>query len=135
MSRPRDVPLPELPYRGIEPFRYVDQSIFAVREEETWDLISLITIYRGVLLYGESGTGKSSLIDAGLIPAARAKGYRPDRLRVQPYAGGEIKVERIPADDGERPAYLPSSFVADDDKAAQAGGGPPDHLIMSVDDF
>jgi flagellar basal body-associated protein FliL len=126
------LPLPKLPYRGIEPFRYVDQCIFAIREEETWDLMSLITIYRGVLLYGESGTGKSSLIDAGLIPTAQTKGYIIDRLRVQPYAGGEIKVERVPATDNGEPPYLPSVFT-DDEQAGE--DGPPDHFTLSIDDF
>jgi hypothetical protein len=125
-------PPPQLPYRGIEPFRYADQSIFAVREEETWDLMSLITIYRGVLLYGESGTGKSSLLDAGLIPMAQRKGYIIDRLRVQPQPDGEIKVERIPTTDSGAPPYLPSVFVTDEHAGA---GDPPDNVILSIDDF
>jgi ABC-type lipoprotein export system ATPase subunit len=63
-------PVPEIPYRGIESLRFVDQRVFCAREEETWDLLSNILINRGVLLYGDSGSGKSSLINAGLIPAA-----------------------------------------------------------------
>lgn len=125
-------PLPRLPYRGIEPFRYADQSIFAVREEETWDLISLITIYRGVLLYGDSGTGKSSLIDASLVPAAQAKGYVIDKLRVQPSLGGEIKVERIPTTDADGPPYLPSAF-ADDRREGE--GVTPNQVTLSIGDF
>lgn len=125
-------PLPKLPYRGIEPFRYADQSIFAVREEETWDLMSLITIYRGVLLYGESGTGKSSLIDAGLVPTALTKDYVIDKLRVQPSLGGEIKVERIPATDADGPPYLPSAF-ADDRRDGE--GITQNQVTLSIDDF
>jgi hypothetical protein len=125
-------PLPRLPYRGIEPFRYADQSIFAVREEEIWDLVSLITIYRGVLLYGESGTGKSSLIDAGLIPTAQTKGYVIDKLRVQPSLGSEIKVERISATDADGPPYLPSAF-ADDRPGGE--GVTQNQVTLSIDDF
>ena len=33
-------------------------------------------VYRGVMLYGDSGTGKSSLINAGLMPEAIALGLR-----------------------------------------------------------
>ncbi len=41
-------------------------------------------MYRGVLLYGDSGSGKSSLVNAGLIPEAIRLGFEPERLRVQP---------------------------------------------------
>jgi hypothetical protein len=71
-------------------------------------------VYRGVLLYGESGAGKSSLINAGLLPAAIDRGFTPERLRVQPRQGAEIVVERIAVDEaGAR--YLPSALVPEDD--------------------
>jgi hypothetical protein len=112
-------PAPALPYRGIAPFRYVDQRIFAEREKETWSLMSLITLYRGALLYGESGTGKSSLIDAGLIPAALAEDFIADKLRVDLNSGnGELVVERIPRSEAEPPTYLRSALIDGDGGAA-----------------
>ena len=87
--------LPETPYRGIEAFRYVDQPIFFAREEETRKLLRYVAVYRGVLFYGDSGSGKSSLINAGFIPAILEEGFTPDRLRVQPHPCKEITVERI----------------------------------------
>ena len=113
-------PLPEIPYRGIESFRYIDQRVFCAREEETWDLLSNILINRGVLLYGDSGSGKSSLINAGLIPAAIKENLYAHRLRVQPRRGREIKVERISTETDDGPPYLPSDLIdpgAADDKA------------------
>ena len=104
-------PLPEIPYRGIESFRYIDQRVFCAREEETWDLLSNILINRGVLLYGDSGSGKSSLINAGLIPAAIKENLYAHRLRVQPRRGREIKVERIPIERDDGPPYLPSDLA------------------------
>ncbi|MEO8435201.1 MAG: hypothetical protein ABI596_09925 [Pyrinomonadaceae bacterium] len=123
-------PLPEAPYRGIQPFRFIDQQIFAAREEETWTLLSNVTLYRAVLLYGDSGTGKSSLVNAGLLPQAIKENYLPDRLRVQPFAGREIKVERIRMSGPEDPAtYLPSNFAAaDTDTAAES-------IELSLADF
>ena len=108
-------PLPEIPYRGIESFRFIDQRVFCAREEETWDLLSNILINRGVLLYGDSGSGKSSLINAGLIPAAIKENLYAHRLRVQPRRGREIKVERISTETAEGPPYLLSDLV---DRAA-----------------
>lgn len=113
-------PLPEIPYRGIESFRFIDQRLFCGREEETWDLLRNILINRGVLLYGDSGSGKSSLINAGLIPEAIKEHLYAHRLRVQPRRGREIKVERIPTETDDGPPYLPSDLIdpsATDDSA------------------
>ncbi|HEV8428121.1 MAG TPA: ATP-binding protein [Pyrinomonadaceae bacterium] len=113
-------PLPEIPYRGIESFRFIDQRLFCAREEETWDLLRNILINRGVLLYGDSGSGKSSLVNAGLIPEAIKERLYAHRLRVQPRRGREIKVERIPIETDDGPPYLPSDLTdpaARDDNA------------------
>jgi hypothetical protein len=121
--------LPDAPYRGIESFRFIDQQIFAARASETWSLLSNSKLYRAVLLYGDSGTGKSSLINAGLLPRALAQGYVPNRLRIQPFAGREIKVERIRTSaPGEPLVYLPSSFTG-----LEADGLPSDVAAESFD--
>jgi WD40 repeat protein len=114
----RAVVLPAIPYRGIRPFRYIDHAIFFAREEETRRLASLVAVYRGVMLYGDSGDGKSSLINAGLLPEVMELGFRPERLRVQPRGGEELVVERIATadDDSER---LPSLLVAGDEESAR----------------
>lgn len=56
------------PYVGPRPFRRDDQNIFFGRDEEILQLSALIGAYSTVLLYAQSGAGKSSLINAGLIP-------------------------------------------------------------------
>ena len=48
--------------------------------------LSLVVVYRGVMLYGDSGAGKSSLINAGLLPRRSQVGFQPERVRVQPRA-------------------------------------------------
>jgi Novel STAND NTPase 1 len=112
-------PLPDAPYPGIEPFRFLDHQIFTARDEETWTLLSNVTIYRAVLLYGASGTGKSSLINAGLLPQVLKENQLPDRIRVQPFAGREIKVERIRmSGEKEQAAYLPSNFAPPESDAS-----------------
>jgi hypothetical protein len=123
-------PQPDSPYPGIKSFRFLDQQIFSSREEETWNLLSNILIYRGVLLYGDSGSGKSSLINAGLTPAALKENFIAHRLRIQPEAGKEIKVERIPIELEDKPPYLPSVFVKENSAT--------DKLLnveLSLDDF
>jgi WD40 repeat protein len=80
--------------------------------------LQLVVVYRGVFLYGGSGSGKSSLINAGLLPAVEEEGFRADRIRVQPRFGDEFVVERMPMteDDG---SFLPSSFASDAGNSAQ----------------
>src|SRR5712691_5358249 len=101
------------PYRGIHPFRYVDQAYFFGREETVTDLVVQVLRSRLVLLFGESGTGKSSLINAGLIPALEKEGLRPERLRVRPIPDEPILIERISIGDEEQSRFLPSIFVND----------------------
>jgi WD40 repeat protein len=107
-----DAAVPEAPYRGIHPYRYVDKSIFFARDDETRDLLRLVVVYRGVMLYGASGSGKSSLVNAGLVPAAMLRGFQVERVRVQPRADEELVVERIAAD--EHGSLLPSLFAPDE---------------------
>jgi hypothetical protein len=100
--------LPQMPYRGLNAFRYADHTIFSERNEESLKLLSLIRIYRGSLLYGQSGTGKSSLIAAGLIPLTKNH-YAPEVIRVFPKAETAFIVTRIKATEKEND-YLPSLF-------------------------
>jgi WD40 repeat protein len=106
---------PREPYRGIEPFRFIDRPIFFERRDEIRRLVRLVSIYRGTLLYGESGTGKSSVINAGFIPAMLEEGFLPERLRVQPVPGAELVVERLALTDEGAAPFLPSRFAADDE--------------------
>ena len=123
-------PLPEGPYPGIKSFRYLDQQIFSSREADTWNLLRNVLIYRGVLLYGDSGSGKSSLVNAGLIPDALKENMVAHRLRIQPQFGKEIKIERIPIETEDQPPYLPSVLVdenSDEDKSL--------NLEISIESF
>jgi len=106
---------PREPFRGIEQFRFIDRPIFFERRDEIRRLIRLVSIYRGTLLYGESGVGKSSVINAGFIPAMLEEGFLPERLRVQPVPGAELVVERLALSDEGTAPFLPSRFAVDDE--------------------
>jgi hypothetical protein len=104
----------DCPYRGIQAYRFVDHRSFVGRDSEVRKLSRLITLYRGVLLFGPSGVGKSSLLEAGLFPVLVEEGFEPNRLRVQPVAGEELVVERIGLSTPGAAPYLPSSFILPD---------------------
>ncbi|MCA1680084.1 MAG: ATP-binding protein [Actinobacteria bacterium] len=118
--------MPATPYRGIDPFRYADAAIFFAREHETRQLARLVDVYRGVFLYGDSGNGKSSLINAGLMPRARELGFDPVRVRVQPRADQELVIEPIAISDDAQQT-LPCVLADEHDDAAR--------IVLSIDEF
>ena len=60
------------PYRGLQPFREEDARFFCGREAAVQELVTAVERQPFVALVGSSGSGKSSVIRAGLIPALRA---------------------------------------------------------------
>jgi len=56
------------PYVGPQPFRQEDQAFFFGRDREANEAVSLIIAHRVLVLYAESGAGKTSLINAGILP-------------------------------------------------------------------
>lgn len=63
------------PYPGPRPFRRRDKDIFFGRDPESADMMALITGRRLSLFYAASGAGKSSLIQAKLIPLLEDRGF------------------------------------------------------------
>jgi hypothetical protein len=60
--------LPESPYKFLDYYESKDTAIFFGRAAESHRLTALIHAHRLVLLYGTSGTGKTSLLLAGAVP-------------------------------------------------------------------
>jgi len=59
------------PYRGLAAFREQDSEYFFGRSDEIDDLQQLISERNFVAVIGNSGSGKSSLVFAGLLPKVR----------------------------------------------------------------
>jgi energy-coupling factor transporter ATP-binding protein EcfA2 len=62
------------PYRGLEPFREEDAAFFSGRDNGTRELVARVKEHEFVVVVGPSGSGKSSLVFAGLLPALRRQG-------------------------------------------------------------
>jgi tetratricopeptide (TPR) repeat protein len=58
----------EHPFPGLRPFAYPDHAYFFGREEQIYALYRLIDRFRFIAVVGSSGSGKSSLVRAGLLP-------------------------------------------------------------------
>jgi hypothetical protein len=63
------------PYMGPRTFTRADSGRFFGREREARDLYSLIVSERLVLFYAQSGAGKSSLLNARIVPQLEDNGY------------------------------------------------------------
>jgi tetratricopeptide (TPR) repeat protein len=61
------------PYRGLLPFREEDAGLFFGREEAINTLLGKLCDHNLITLVGRSGSGKSSVVFAGLIPALRRR--------------------------------------------------------------
>jgi hypothetical protein len=59
---------PRFPYPGLRPFEPEEWSIFFGRESMIDDVIERLARRRFVLIHGASGSGKSSLVRAGVLP-------------------------------------------------------------------
>lgn len=57
------------PYRGLARFEPGDRELFFGRDELIGELLELVREHRFAAVFGPSGSGKSSLLRAGLIPA------------------------------------------------------------------
>jgi hypothetical protein len=66
--------IPACPYRGLFAFREEDAPFFFGRETFTEQLVSAAGRKQLVAVIGASGSGKSSVVFAGLIPRLRAEG-------------------------------------------------------------
>ena len=68
----------------------MDRKTFFGRDREVRSLLSLVLAEQLVVLFGKSGMGKSSLINAGLSGVLHERGYFPMTVRVGDQASGPV---------------------------------------------
>jgi hypothetical protein len=84
------------PFVGPRPFEKEDSDRFFGRTRETEELLSLIIAHRAVLVYAQSGAGKSSLLRAGVIPRLEDQQYQVLRsARVHGLLPNDIPPESV----------------------------------------
>jgi len=83
--------LPKRPYKFLDYFETADQPIFFGRDEEVNHLVQHIMAHRLTVLFGQSGVGKTSLINAGVIPRLEEEGYTCLYLRALREPAASIK--------------------------------------------
>lgn len=66
-------------YPGVQPFSRQHQDCFFGRDTDREELLSLILLEKITVLFGKSGYGKSSLLQAGIAPALERESRRGKR--------------------------------------------------------
>ncbi|WP_437935888.1 nSTAND1 domain-containing NTPase [Sorangium sp. So ce341] len=101
------------PFPGPQPYRAADRARFHGREELSYRLEASVLANRCVTVYGLSGSGKSSLMQASVIPAL-VDSHQIRVVRIDAWPEGKHPTEWL-ADAvyaalsfGERPADLPA---------------------------
>ena len=94
------------PYVGPRPFTQADQDIFFGRNQEAIELTSLVKAHPEVLLYAQSGAGKTSLLFAQVIPILDAE----EEFDVRPTARVRSQESSPISEDTIRNIYMFNAF-------------------------
>jgi WD40 repeat protein len=81
------------PFIGLRPFEFSDAPFFFGRKDATDAVEALIRRNQFVAIVGSSGTGKSSLVQAGLLP--RFESSQGERWKWTTLRPGEAPIERL----------------------------------------
>ena len=108
MTMTATLPRPERPYKFLDFYTEADAPVFFGRRHEIEILLADIIATRLVVLFARTGTGKSSLIHAGIRPRLHALDYRTvlARTGIDPSASileAVRRAELLPDDAAERP--------------------------------
>jgi WD40 repeat protein/class 3 adenylate cyclase len=123
----------ECPYKGLAAFEETDAAYFFGRERLVGELAAR-TVQVGLLgVVGASGSGKSSVVAAGLLPSLRA-GLLPgsERWRQVVFRPGEHPLTELAR------AVAPLASASSDGDALEAAisaVGPQGRLVVAVDQF
>ncbi|MEJ2853423.1 MULTISPECIES: nSTAND1 domain-containing NTPase [unclassified Saccharothrix] len=106
---------PPEPYRGLAPFEEADEALFHGRDADVERLVDHVR-HRGlVLVAGPSGSGKSSLVRAGLVPVLRRDGVAVSVVRHTPGVGARaLFADLVAGLGGDRRAVRESLRDAED---------------------
>jgi tetratricopeptide (TPR) repeat protein len=85
----------ENPWPGLSTFTEEQTAFFFGRDEEVRELLRRVERKSLTVLFGQSGLGKSSLLQAGLFPPLRAANFCPIYVRLDHSASAPAPTEQI----------------------------------------
>jgi formylglycine-generating enzyme required for sulfatase activity len=128
---PGPAPAPPCPYPGMSPFTEADSAHFYGREREVEELLARLRLHPFLAVIGPSGSGKSSLVFAGLIPALRkSQLFGPGGWEVRALRPGEQPLLSLRATMGD---LVNAGTLADTDALGRPLANT--RLLLVVDQF
>ena len=83
MPSPTDQQVTAGSFLGLQSYTEAQSNLFFGRDNETDSLTSLINLNTLTIVFGRSGTGKTSLLNAGVFPRLRKSFCLPFRIRLE----------------------------------------------------
>ncbi|HTP34268.1 MAG TPA: SUMF1/EgtB/PvdO family nonheme iron enzyme [Candidatus Acidoferrales bacterium] len=145
-AEPAGAALPGVPdpFPGLRPFESGEEAIFRGRQQHTDELLRRLAAHRFLAVVGTSGSGKSSLVRAGLLPALD-RGYlagATSRWRIAVMRPGMAPIENLAAAlrdpdalGAADPAKLRSSRLGLVEAVRDAKLAPGESLLVVADQF
>jgi len=109
---------PEGPWLGLDAYTEGTEAFFKGRDREVADLLQRIENQSTVVLFGDSGVGKTSLLRAGVVPRVRHLGRLPVVSRVDLHPKAPLPREQVIAavvesyDAAERPSVVANTVTS-----------------------
>jgi len=139
-SRPsgRKIQAVTTPFKFFSPFDEEDAAYYFGRDRVITEVMETVLFGRSLVLTGPSGTGKSSMIHAGLLPALRRAGSQPIVVSCREDPLKEL-VERLAADAPSVKEYAPPTgskgppSMSLEEACYQAHRETGKHLVLVLD--
>ena len=145
-------PMPDLesPFPGLRPFEEQDAALFFGRDDQLQEMLARLERERTLTVIGLSGSGKSSMVCAGLVPALRSRMHDGARWRIGVMRPGSVPIDALAtaltdviegSDDREaasetlafRSATLRRGALGLVEAVAEAALDPGDRVLIVVD--
>lgn len=127
--------LPDTPYKFLDWFKKEDAGVFFGRDAEAAHLVRQVETQKLTVLVGQSGVGKTSLLNAGVMPRLEDTGYQTLYVRALTDPGEIIKRELWKRFEGENLPISPQAKLMSLKRFLEASLPSGTLFVIIIDQF